>query len=238
MSVFSTASSPLENLAGIITSPFRSAYASVSGWIAEKQNHFADVTALEEENAALKRENARLERALRQAETDSEENARFRELLNLREQVYGLELETAMVTEHAVTNWSSSLTLNKGTVHGVETGDCVITETGALVGLVSEAGLQLVHGADHRGHGHLPGRPGVPHQGPGAGGGGLLPDGGGPAAGWITCRRTASCWAATWWSHRAWGATTPPGWRSARWRRSAGRLRRRLLRGAGALGGL
>ena len=140
MSVFSTASSPLENLAGIITSPFRSAYASVSGWIAEKQNHFADVTALEEENAALKRENARLERALRQAETDSEENARFRELLNLREQVYGLELETAMVTEHAVTNWSSSLTLNKGTVHGVETGDCVITETGALVGLVSEAG--------------------------------------------------------------------------------------------------
>ena len=55
MSVFSTASSPLENLAGIITSPFRSAYASVSGWIAEKQNHFADVTALEEENAALKR---------------------------------------------------------------------------------------------------------------------------------------------------------------------------------------
>ena len=45
-----------------------------------------------------------------------------------------------MVTEHAVTNWSSSLTLNKGTVHGVETGDCVITETGALVGLVSEAG--------------------------------------------------------------------------------------------------
>ena len=74
-------------------------------------------------------------------ETDSEENARLRELLNLRPQSYQLELESAAVTERTVTNWTSSLTLNVGTDHGVEAGDCVIDETYALVGVVSEVGL-------------------------------------------------------------------------------------------------
>ena len=140
MSVVSTTSSPLSNLAGIIASPFRSAYAAVTGWIQDKQNYYQDVTALEEENAALKQENAQLRAENRRAEEALEENARFRELLNLRPQTYDWELETTDVTEHSVTNWTSSLTLNKGTEHGVEVNDCVITETGALVGLVSAVG--------------------------------------------------------------------------------------------------
>ena len=141
MSFFSNTSSPLSNLAGIIASPFRSAYTAVADWIADKQNYYQDVTALEEENAALKRENAILRAKNRLAETNNEENARFRQLLNLRPQNYDLELETAAVTERSVTNWSSSLTLNVGTDHGVEVGDCVIDETYALVGVVSTVGL-------------------------------------------------------------------------------------------------
>ena len=54
MSFFSNTSSPLSNLAGIIASPFRSAYTAVTGWITDKQNYYQDVTALEEENAALR----------------------------------------------------------------------------------------------------------------------------------------------------------------------------------------
>ena len=49
MSFFSNTSSPLSNLAGIIASPFRSAYTAVTGWITDKQNYYQDVTALEEE---------------------------------------------------------------------------------------------------------------------------------------------------------------------------------------------
>ena len=130
MSFFSNTSSPLSNLAGIIASPFRSAYTAVTGWITDKQNYYQDVTALEEENAAL-----------RLAQPNTEENARLRDLLNLRPQNYDLELETASVTERTVTNWTSSLTLNIGTDHGVEVNDCVIDETYALVGVVSEVGL-------------------------------------------------------------------------------------------------
>ena len=141
MSFFSNTSAPLSNLAGVIASPFRSAYTAVANWFVDKQNYYQDVTALEEENAALKRENAQLQAQLRQAQTDSEENARLRELLNLRPQNYELELESASVTERTATNWTSSLTLNVGTDHGVEAGDCVIDETYALVGVVSEVGL-------------------------------------------------------------------------------------------------
>ena len=38
-------------------------------------------------------------------------------------------------------NWSSTFDLDKGSFSGVETGDCVITETGNLVGVVTETGL-------------------------------------------------------------------------------------------------
>ena len=140
MSFFSNTSAPLSNLAGVLASPFRSAYTSVATWFNDKQNYYKDSTALEEENAALRKQLAEMEKAIRQAEEDSAENERLRELLNLQKKREDFEFESAHITEHTVTNWTSSLTLDKGTKHGVEVKDCVIDETGALVGVVSEVG--------------------------------------------------------------------------------------------------
>ena len=140
MSFFSNNSAPLTNVANIIASPFRSAYTAVASWFNDKQNYYQDTTALEAENAELRKKVAEMEATVRQAEADREENRRLRELLDLREQRRDLVFESATITEHAVTNWSSSLTVNKGTDHGVEKGDCVIDETGALVGVISRAG--------------------------------------------------------------------------------------------------
>ena len=143
MSFFSNTSSPLANLANTVTAPFRNAYTAVADWFNDKQNYYKNTTALEEENAALRRQIAEMEATVRQAEADREENKLLRELLNLREQRRDLtsDLEAATITEHTVTNWTSSLTLNKGTQHGVEVNDCVIDETGALVGIISEVGI-------------------------------------------------------------------------------------------------
>ena len=141
LSVYSNTSSPLANVAGVIASPFRAAYTAVAGWITDKQNYYQDVTALKEENAALKKQIADMEAELRQGQRDSEENALLKELLNLRDERQDLtDLEAAVITEHNVTNWTSSLTLDRGTAHGIEVQDCVIDATGALVGLVSEVG--------------------------------------------------------------------------------------------------
>ena len=142
MSFFSANSAPLTNLAGIIASPFRAAYTAVADWISDKQKYYEDYTALEEENAALKQQIAEMEEAVRRSEKLEEENANYRDLLNLQQAHRDLtsDMESAYVIEHEVTNWTSSLTLNKGTANGVEVGDCVMDATGALVGLVDKAG--------------------------------------------------------------------------------------------------
>lgn len=140
MSFFSNTSSPLANVTGIIASPFRSAYTAIAGWFNDKQDYYADINALQAENEALHRQIAEMEAAIRQAEDANKENALLRERLNLREQKYELELESAMVTEHTVTNWTSSLTLDRGTAHGVAVNDCVVTASNELVGIVSEVG--------------------------------------------------------------------------------------------------
>ena len=141
MSVLSANASPLANLTGILVSPFRAGYTAVATWFNDLQNYYKNTTDLQAENAALRQQIARMEETIRQAETDVEENKKFRELMNLTRQRRDLtDFEAAMVTEHAVTNWTSSLTLNKGTSLGIEVGDCVIDECGNLVGVVDRAG--------------------------------------------------------------------------------------------------
>lgn len=141
MSVLSANSSPLVNLTGILVSPFRAGYTAVANWFNDFQNHYKDTTDLQAENAALRQQIAKMEETIRQAEADVEENKKFRELMNLTKQRRDLtDFEAAMVTEHAVTNWASSLTLNKGTSLGIEVGDCVIDECGNLVGVIDQAG--------------------------------------------------------------------------------------------------
>ena len=142
LSAFGTGvATPIQNALGVVTAPFRSGISAVTNWVDDRIRFSEDYDALKEEVARLKEENARLAEENRQAQADSAENERLRSLLNLRPQNYDLELETASVTERTVTNWTSSLTLNIGTDHGVEVNDCVIDETYALVGVVSEVGL-------------------------------------------------------------------------------------------------
>lgn len=140
MSIFSSTASPLGNIVGVITSPFRSAAQSVADWYNEKQDYFADNRALRAANEELKRQIAEMQADVRDAETSLEENERYREMLGLREKHRSFELESARVLNRSRSNWTSSLTLNCGTDYGIAVGDCVITERYELVGVVSEAG--------------------------------------------------------------------------------------------------
>lgn len=89
----------------------------------------------------LRKENAQLTEDLRQAKTDSEENQRLRDLNGLRQQRRDFTFEAAHVIERSTSNWSRTLTLNKGTSLGVEKGDCVVDQYGYLVGVITDAGL-------------------------------------------------------------------------------------------------
>ena len=140
LSVVSSTASPLGHVVGVITSPFRSAAQSVADWYNEKQDYFADNKALRAENEELKRQIAEMKEDVRDAQTALDENARYREMLGLREKHRSFDLESARVLNRDRSNWTSSLTLNHGTDYGIAVGDCVITETGLLVGVVSSVG--------------------------------------------------------------------------------------------------
>lgn len=141
MGYFSTTSAPLPNLAGVIAAPFRSAAASISEFAESWAGYLTQFDELKEENQQLKLKIAEMEETVRQAQADRDENVRLRKAAELREQRRDLQWESARVLAQDTSNWSSLLTVNKGTAHGVEVGDCVVTETGYLVGVVTEAGL-------------------------------------------------------------------------------------------------
>lgn len=131
----------LRNAAGVIASPFRAAGSAVAGWFGGIGDHFDKVADLQQENDDLRAQVADLERQLRQAQKESEENQRLRDLLELQSQRRDLETVSARVTERSVSNWASTLTLTRGTSAGVAIGDCAIDEYGNLVGVVTDAGL-------------------------------------------------------------------------------------------------
>lgn len=141
MTFFSSTSAVLPNIAGVIASPFRAVGTAVTETVTGWVQYFTDFEELQAEVEALRLENEELKSAIRQAKRDSEENERLRDLLDLREQRRDLYFEAASVVERDVSNWSSMLTINKGTAHDIAVGDCVITEEGYLVGVVTEAGL-------------------------------------------------------------------------------------------------
>ena len=141
LTYFSTNSLIFTDVINSVVSPFHSISASVTekvnDWIAYK----GEFDALKEENERLKVQIAEMEEKVRQAESDREENVRLRELTGLRERRRDLYFESARVLVQDVSNWSSMLTIHRDAAQDLAVGDCVVTEEGFLVGVVTEVGL-------------------------------------------------------------------------------------------------
>ena len=96
---------------------------------------------LEQELNGLRVRVGELEEQVREGEEASRENEQLRELLNLQARRRDFVFEGARVTARSTSNWESTLTLSKGSSSGIQAGDCVVTEMGVLVGVVSKTGL-------------------------------------------------------------------------------------------------
>ena len=139
--LFGGAVNPVANIWGAVTSPIRSVVGNAVNWVEGVYDYSFRYDELEKENAALKKRIAELETQAAQGELASHENEKLRKLLELREKRSDFQFESAAVTGRSATNWESVLTVNRGSVHDVEAGDCVIDETGVLVGVVTEVGV-------------------------------------------------------------------------------------------------
>ena len=129
---------PISAALGVITAPVRGGLSSLAGWMEDRYNYSFRYDELVEENEALKQRIAELEEAARTGQDAIEENERLRDLLGLRERRTDLTLEDAKVTARGASNWTSTLTLSKGTNYGINVGNCVVDQYGSLVGIVSE----------------------------------------------------------------------------------------------------
>lgn len=131
---------PITNAMGVVTTPFRNFSATVLQMGEDVHTFFTTYEYLDEKVTELELEIARLEQITREGEEAREENARLRDLLGLQEKHRDFDFESARVTARSFTGWESVLTLDKGSLQGVAEYDCVVTEAGHLVGIVSGVG--------------------------------------------------------------------------------------------------
>ena len=128
----------LSTALGVITTPIRNGIGSVSNWMEDRYEYAFRYNALAEENNQLKKRIAELEESARVGEDAKEENERLRDLLGLAQKHADFVFESAHITARGATNWASTLTLSKGSSHGIEKGSCVIDQFGNLVGIVDD----------------------------------------------------------------------------------------------------
>ena len=131
---------PLRDGGGSLTGPLQRATAALLDWVEGIYGYLYEYDRVVEENNSLRAENARLREQARSFADLEAENARYRELLGFREKHTDFDLASAKIVGWDASNYTSAFTISKGEGDGVELGDCVITEYGALVGQVIELG--------------------------------------------------------------------------------------------------
>ena len=132
---------PLSNIVGTVSAPVREGVSAAADWLERVYSYVFRYGEMEQELHDLRAQVRELEERVRQGEESVRENEQLRALLELRARRRSFKLEDVRVTARSTDNWESTLTLSKGSSAGIEAGDCVITETGVLVGVVAEVGL-------------------------------------------------------------------------------------------------
>jgi len=132
--------SALQNVTGMLSAPLQKVLSSAVNWLDGVYGQLYEYDELIAENESLRSQLADAQQSARDGIEASEENKRLRELLRLSEKHTDYEMESCKVVLWSSSNWASSFTISKGSNFGIELGDPVVTEYGAVVGQVTELG--------------------------------------------------------------------------------------------------
>jgi len=130
--------SPVTRIAGAITIPVEKFFSGVSGFVGKGFAYFSEFDDLKAENDSLKKQLREMEQTVRDAQLAIDENNRLRTQLGQPKRSRELTTITSEVIDRNPGDWATTLTLDKGTSHGVAEGNLVITEDG-MVGYVISA---------------------------------------------------------------------------------------------------
>ncbi len=123
-----------------ILAPFKAGAESLTSHAERFYGYIFSYEAITAENEALKAQIADMQDEARQADAYQRENQRLRNMLDLTASREDFRLVDAYVIGRDSTDWSSELTINKGTDAGIFVDMCAITDDGEVVGLVTEVG--------------------------------------------------------------------------------------------------
>ena len=123
-----------------LLSPFRYGMQSLTNTAEQFYSYMFQYETLAAENEALKAQIAEMEGDARQADAYQRENQRMRNLLELSTTREDFKLVDGYIIAKSSTDWSSTITINKGTNAGSARDMCVVTANHEVVGLVTEVG--------------------------------------------------------------------------------------------------
>lgn len=130
----------ITNMLGAVVTPLERGVTAAADWLGGVTGYFHRYSELEAENAELRSRIAEYERTEAQYYAAVEENESLRALSGLSSRYKELSWQLAEVVSAGAAGFQNTVTVNLGSAHGVEEGDCVMTEDG-LVGYISEVGL-------------------------------------------------------------------------------------------------
>ena len=123
-----------------VLTPLRSGASALTQQAERIYDYIFKFEQLETENAALREELSQIQENNRDAASIKRENDRLRELLNLKAEHPDYELVDSYIISWDSNDWSYSFTVNRGSNAGIAEGMCAITESGAVVGVVTQVG--------------------------------------------------------------------------------------------------
>lgn len=132
--------SPMNNTVSFFSNPLKNGVSLLVDKAERLYDYMFRYERLRAENDQLREEMANKNEDIRQSQTYKEENERLRSLMDLSGRHKDYNFEIANVVSWGTTSYTSTMTISKGSSVGIEAGMCAITETGQVIGVVSEVG--------------------------------------------------------------------------------------------------
>lgn len=125
------------NVVGVLTSPFQSLAAMLKNGISGIGDYFTTQEELLAENQLLKEQLAALRSQMADYREAILENEQYKTILGIKEQRPDFEMIDALVISSAGGDYFNTITINKGSSHGIKKQDAVVTKDG-IIGVVTE----------------------------------------------------------------------------------------------------
>lgn len=133
---FSGTSTILSNGLSLLTTPLRSATKAIYSVCSSVGDYFSDVKDLKKENEQLKSENKLLADENATLSHLSKENESLYKALELKKERNDFKFINANIISKSSSGYTEIFTIDKGSFHGLEKNMPIISDEGALLGII------------------------------------------------------------------------------------------------------